>query len=167
MPVQLLSNLSEEDVVIGLTGDLLEKEKFPEMKLRLSQRVVMDCEGLRHISSYAIMQWSRWMKSFDPRQQFVFRNLPPRAVDILNLVDDFLPTECTIENFYVPYECQSCDHEELYLARRGKEYLETQAEKAAILRLPTEINCPKCKNGMTMGVWQSKFLRFLEKRSNK
>lgn len=167
MPVLLLTNLSQEDVIVGLSGDLLEKEKFPDMRLRLSQRVIMDCQGLKHISSYAILQWAKWMHSFDPRQQFVFRNLTPRAVDILNSVSGFLPEDFSVETFYVPYECQKCEHEELYLARRGKEFLETQNEKAAILRLPVELNCPQCKSSMIVGVWQNKFLSFLEKRTQK
>ena len=161
MPIQLISPDTAEDYIIEMSGDLGDDVEFPNKKFRLSQRIIFNCENLRHLSSFAMQKWSRWMKSQDTRQQFVFRMVPPRTIDIFNMIDGYLPDESIIESFYVPYECESCGHEELLLARRGREFVEALGHNAPKLLLPQEINCPKCKSGMKLGVWEAKFLRFL------
>jgi Zn ribbon nucleic-acid-binding protein len=158
----VIAGPADDDVNVKLSGNLDETTKFPNIKPRLSQRIVLDCQGLDHMSSYAAQQWALWMRSFDQRQQFVLRNLPPRTVDLINMVEDFLPKETTIETFYIPYECADCGYEELQLATRGRDFLEAQPGQAAVLRFAKEINCPKCKNVMNLGVWEHKYLRFLQ-----
>jgi anti-anti-sigma regulatory factor len=161
MAITIKSSLDAEDFLLELSGHLDESVEFPDVTLRLSQRVIIDCKTVSHINSYAAQMWSKWMKDKDPRQQFVFRNIPPRIVNKFNLIDGFLPSESTIESFYVPYECDNCEHEELVLAERGRDFIESQNENPAKLLLAEEINCPKCKSGMKLGIWETKYLRFL------
>lgn len=161
MPITLNSPDTAEDYILEVSGDLDESITLPTKKFRLSQRIIFNCEKAAHISSYAAQTWSRWMHTQDQRQQFVFRAVSPRIVDLFNLIEGFLPQEAVIESFYVPYECEACSHEELLLARRGREFIEALGDQPAKLLLPQEINCPKCKSGMKLGVWESKYLRFL------
>lgn len=151
-----------DDLTIELKGDIDENVVFPEQRVRLAQRIVFECRDLHHINSYGAQIWSKWMRAKDERQQFVFRHVPPRVVDLFNLIEGYLPLETVVESFFVPYECDNCHYEELLLARRGHEYIEAMNKQSAKLLLPTEINCPKCKHGMKLGVWESKYLRFLE-----
>lgn len=162
MPLHVVSKSSDEDLIIELSGDLDETVKFPQMKVRLSSRIIFNCRELGHMNSMGAQIWSKWMGGFDQRQQFVFREVPPRVIDMFNLVKGILPKESTIESFYVPYECNSCGNEENLLVIRGKDYVESMNGQKANLLFPTEINCSKCKNSMRLGVWESKFLRFLE-----
>jgi len=162
MSLELQFRPEGDDLLIELQGDIDEKVIFPQHKARLAQRIIFDCQNLHHINSYGAHIWSKWMKGHDQRQQFVFRHVPPRVVDLFNLVENYLPRESVVESFYVPYECETCHYEESLLAHRGREYIESINQNPAKLLLPQEINCPKCKHGMKLGVWESKYLRFLE-----
>ncbi len=166
MSIKLISPEFAEDYIIELSGDLDEKIGFPEKKFRLSQRIIFDCDNIKYMSSFAAQKWSSWMREQDPRQQFVFRLVRPRMVAIFNMIENYLPNESIVESFYIPYECESCSHEELLLVRRGREFVEALGDNSAKLLIPQEINCAKCKSGMKLGVWESKFLRFLDKVSN-
>lgn len=160
------STAGEADVELILADRIEDTDEFPKVQVRLAQRIVFDCRNLKFVSSYGAQKWSLWMRSFDPRQQFVFREVPERTVDIFNLLLNFLPANRTIESFYVPYQCDSCNHEDVLLARRGKEYIEAVDVNPAKVNVPENINCQACKGQMTLGVWKSKYFRFLDQNSN-
>ena len=124
MPIAELSQEGDEDYIIAFTDTVGDDVEFPTTQPKISSRIVFDCGELRHISSYAIQKWSRWMMNFNPRQQFVFRKLPERLVNLFNQVKGLLPKEYIIESFSVLYFCDSCGNEETYLAERGKDFLE-------------------------------------------
>lgn len=161
MPVVIKSKLDDEDFIIELSGHLDEGSSFPENKLRLYQRVIFECDQLVHVNSMATQAWARWMQSMPPEQQFVFRKMRPRIVHIFNIFSGFLPANAIVESFYMPYECDNCEHEELWLACRGQEYLEATKGNPVKLRFAKEINCTKCSGRMTLGFWEEKYLYFL------
>ncbi len=156
---------AESDIEIHLVDKLENAADFPSLQPRLAQRIVFECNDLKFVSSYGAQAWALWMQSFDARQQFVFRDVPERAIDIFNLIANFLPSEHVIESFYVPYQCDSCKYETTWLARRGKDYVEAVGDKPAKINMPPTLNCQACKNQMTIGVWGSKYFRFLEHQS--
>lgn len=161
MPVVLKSNEFEEDQVVELSGHLDETDKFPDLKTRLSQRVIFECEKLVHVSSAAAQTWVRWMRSKPSDQQYVFRFVKPRIMHLFNVFTGFLPQQTTMESFYLPYECEKCAHEEHWLAVRGRDYIESLGDKPARMQFAKEINCSKCKGRMTLGFWEDKYLQFL------
>jgi hypothetical protein len=154
-----------DDIEIQLSGSISTDADFPQLRARLSQRIVFDCDGLEVLTPVGATAWSHWMRAFDERQQFVFRFLHERVVRVFSQINGFLPRESTIESFYVPYQCESCNHEDELLARRGKEYIEAVGGHPARLNMPATLNCQHCKNQMNLGVWESKYFRFLEHES--
>jgi hypothetical protein len=165
MPTQLRSNPTDEEVIIELYGNFDESVTFPKDKFRLSQRIIFDCGGVEHINSHSIQTWMIWMRQFDSRQQFVFKNVPQRVVDIINMVDEFLPPESTVESFFIPYECEKCAHEEFILVHRGKEFIERTVKSKAKMMFTKELNCPKCKSAMKISVIEKKYFQFLNQPS--
>lgn len=161
MPIAIRSELTDEDFIIELSGHLDEGLHLPENKLRLYQRVVFECDQLMHVNSLATQIWAVWMRSMPNGQQFVFRKVRPRIIHIFNVFSGFLPPEAIVESFYMPYECEKCGYEILWLARRGNEYLEAVSGASAKLRFTKEINCTKCTGQMTLGFWEDKYLNFL------
>lgn len=164
MPTKLRSEPTDEDVLIELYGHFDESVTFPKAKFRLSQRILLDCGGIQHINSHSIQTWMIWMRQFDSRQQFVFKNVPQRVVDIINMVDEFLPLESTVESFYVPYECDKCAHEEFVLVHRGKEFIERTEKSPAKMLFAKELNCPQCKSAMKISVIEKKYFQFLNQQ---
>jgi hypothetical protein len=161
MPLVLKSNPQDEDVVIDVIGHIDESAVFPQLKPRLSQRIIMNCAHVTHVNSFASWTWTKWMRAFDEKQQFVFREVTPVVVSIFNVVEDFLPRETIVESLYVPYECANCGHEELFLAVRGRHYVEAMGNQPASLMLPPEINCTKCDGRAKSSVFESKYWKFL------
>lgn len=161
MSLIIKSGLTDEDFIIEMSGHLDEGSSFPTNKLRLYQRIIFECDQLVHVNSAAIQSWARWMKSMPGEQQFVFRKMRPRIIHIFNIFSGFLSDNAVVESFYIPYDCEKCDHEELWLAHRGQEYLEAMGSEPAQLRFTKEINCTKCKGRMTLGFWEDKYLYFL------
>jgi hypothetical protein len=161
MPVELKTTLLSEDVVLELTGYLDESVKFPNVSLRLSQRMIFECDGLVHVSSAAAQDWAKWIRHFSVDQQYVFRKVRPRVMHLFNVFTGFLPKHTVMESFYMPYECEKCGHEETWLAERGRDYLEAVGETPARVRFSKEINCSKCRGRMTLGFWEKIYLQFL------
>jgi hypothetical protein len=153
---------SGDDIELEMQGALEEGAQLPALKPRLAKRVVIDFEHVDKINPEGLRLLSIWFRGFDQRQQFVFRRVPQRVVDIFNQVRELLPLEHIIESFYVPYQCATCEHTEEWLARRGKDYVEAADGRPLKLNLPTTINCSTCKNLMKIEVWESKYFRFLE-----
>lgn len=168
MTIQIKSDPSDEDCVIELSGDFNGSVGFIEVNPRLSQRLILDCDKVGFIDSMAAQNWSAWLKSFDSRQQFCFRHVRPNLIRLFNSIFEYLPSETTVESFYVPYACERCESEEAILVRRGKEYVEGVGESLPKLLLPEEINCMSCKDGgMKLAVVESQYLRFLSSQKEK
>ena len=164
MTIDIKTPESADDFVIELSDDLNETMELPKIKFRLSQRIIFVCEGVRYINSEAIQIWTGWMNSLDERQQIVFEGVPPRIVDYFNMMEGFLPKATTVESFFVPYECEKCGHEELFLAHRGKDYVDSVGGNDAQINLPKILNCSMCKSGMEISVWEEKYLKFLKRK---
>jgi len=110
-------------------------------------------------------EWIRWLRKNDKRQQYVFRNCPRKIVEMMSYMPDFLPYDYTVESFYSPYECLSCGFEDLELSMRGKDFLEAQNGEPAQVKVPSELNCPKCTGKMEFAVVENVYLRFLDSES--
>ncbi|OFZ15938.1 MAG: hypothetical protein A2Z20_10800 [Bdellovibrionales bacterium RBG_16_40_8] len=161
MTIDIKTHKTADDVIIELSNDLSETMSLPNIKPLLSQRVIFECENIKYINSEAVQLWAHWLSKLDERIQIVFRKTPPRVVDYFNIIDGFLPTSATVESFFVPYECEKCEHVELYLAQRGKDYIDSSAGEAVQINLPKIINCPGCQGAMELGIWKEKYLKFL------
>ena len=154
-----------EDIQIKFTHHLDESVQFPVLKVRFSQQIIFDCHNLKTVSSYGLQKWITWMRSFDPRIQFVFSGCHSRIVDAFNSVAGFAPQETVVESFYLPFLCHHCGHEEEILLKRGKDYIETLEEKARFLA-PDMMNCPKCREPMEVAILEKKYLQFLHAKKD-
>ena len=150
-----------EDVILHLPITIDEQVDFPRERLHLRSRVIFDCAKTKFVNSVGASLWINWMRKNDRRQQYVFRNCPRKIVEMMNYMPDFLPVEYTVESFYAPYECLSCGFENLELNMRGKDFLESQGTESATIKVPSELNCPKCTGKMEFAVVENVYLRFL------
>jgi hypothetical protein len=170
MPLILKSQshdvLNSDDIELDLIGDLGHEVCLPRVHPRLSQRLVFDFGHLKRLSSSVTVQLATWWRQFDSRQQFVFRRLQPAFLNIVNQVDGFMPKETIVESVFVPYECENCESEELFLAERGVHYVEAIGDKPESVMLPHAINCNKCDGRSKISVFQSQYWKFLNPTSS-
>lgn len=138
---------------------------FEGLNPKLSDLVVWDCQAVERVNSVALANWIRCFRRLDPRQQYIFRGVPRRIVEIFNNVADFLPNFYRVESFNFPYSCEFCDHEEDEFLVRGKHYLEAQsATSHSVTRIAAQLNCPGCQGMMEPTVKPEVYLRFLTYR---
>lgn len=157
--------LPDEDLVVVLPSVLDESYEFRALNPRVSDLVVWDCQSVERVNSVGLSNWIQCFRNLDPRQQYVFRKVPRRIVEIFNNVCDFLPTFYRVESFYFPYSCEFCDHEEDEFFVRGKDYLEAQsATSHSVSRIPAQLNCPKCQGMMEPTMKPEVYMRFLSYR---
>ena len=154
-----------EDIVLHLPVTINEEIEFPKERPLLRSRIIFDCANTRLVNSMGASLWIEWMRRNDRRQQYVFRNCPRKVVEMMSYMPDFLPHEYTVESFFAPYECLDCGFEGIELALRGKDFLEAQGSEAPTVKVPTELNCPKCTGKMEFAVIENVYLRFLNSES--
>ena len=150
-----------EDIVLHLPITMNEEIEFPKERPRLRSRVIFDCANTRLVNSVGASIWIEWMRRNDRRQQYVFRNCPRKVVEMMSYMPDFLPQEYTVESFFAPYECLGCGYEGIELNLRGKDFLEAHSGGSPTVKVPSELNCPKCTGKMEFAVIENVYLRFL------
>lgn len=159
--MSLEADNTSEDVIIRFGPRLDESDHFPDIKVRLSQQVIFDCDKLINVSSAAMQNWILWMRRLDPRTQFVFTHCRRKVVDMINSTQGFWPPDAKVESFYFPFICENCEHEEEVLLVRGKDYIESVDGKPARFLATKTLNCGKCRETMEVAVLEDLFLQFL------
>lgn len=162
MPIKLENLLESEDCGLNVFGDVSEQEHFPYIKVKLSSRIILNFTKAGRLSEQGLVHWSEWIRSFDSRQQFVFRAVPARWMEIFQRTQGALPIDLVVESLYIPYVCDHCGAEENWLAVRGKHFVESHSGKTSRTIFPDSFNCEKCKGLMKFGPWEEKFLKFLD-----
>ena len=150
-----------DDFILTFPAILDEEITFPKERPRLSQRVIFECRYLEVVSSFSMSVWIRWMRNLHPETQFVFRHCHRKIIEMINAVEGFLFASAVVESFYMPYNCGHCDGEDEVLLTRGKEFVESVPGQKSRLLYPDQLNCPKCRNSMDVGVLENVYLRFL------
>lgn len=108
--------------VLVLTGTIDEDSRIKEIVVPASgPQLVLDLGGISHINSVGIRSWINWVKDISQGRKLIFRRCPRVIVMQMNMVGDFLPPGSTVESFYVPYYCETCDEESEVLFTVGKE----------------------------------------------
>lgn len=161
-----MTDNSSEDVIIRFGQRLDEFDHFPDIKVRLSQQVVFNCDQLTTVSSAAMQNWILWMRRQDPRVQFVFTHCRRKVVEMINAIQGFWPPDAKVESFYFPFICENCEHEEEILLERGKDYIESLDGQPARFLVTKTLNCGKCRETMEVAVIEKMYLQFLHYQRN-
>lgn len=136
-----LSGIMDEDMDLSSVSNLLEGT------------IVFDFKEVSSINSCGIRDWISFISPLS--QKIVYRNCPKIIIEQMNMVKGFLPEGSSIESFYAPFFCESCENEELVLLTPDK----IEARKA-----PTNIKCSNCgAEGMEFDALPQQYFHFLPK----
>jgi hypothetical protein len=152
-----------DDFIVKLPVIVDEETQFPQAVPKLSQRVIFECIDVDIVNSFAMHNWIVWMRKLHPDTQYVFRHCHRKVIEMMNAVEGFLFENAVVESFYLPYNCAECDGEDEILLTRGKEFVESVTGQKPRLLYPNQLNCPKCRNSMAVGILENVYLRFLER----
>jgi anti-anti-sigma regulatory factor len=155
---------SDGECKIQMEGFINENTDFEEIRLADAKIVILDLELVRSLNSMGLRNWVSWVKTFRAKAQIFFRKCPRPVVDQMNILQGFLPMGAIVESFFVPYCCKSCDHEENFLATRGKDFMEGTIDAKEGMFVPATRPCPVCGAQMEWDVIPVKYFSFLKYR---
>lgn len=102
---------TEDEVIFHLTGAINETMApfVLELKDKLKKIsfIQFNLDGIVSINSTGTKEWARLMAGCD-KVSVVLSNCPKVFIDQINAIKGFLPRNCKVRSFYVPYYCD--DH---------------------------------------------------------
>ena len=100
-----------EDVgerVLVLRGEISEKTTFAALLRRLTSVVALDLSEVRRVNSAGVLRWIEFLRRIPAGADVRLRRLSIPLARQMLLVPAMV-RRCTIESYYVPYECEECD----------------------------------------------------------
>jgi ribosomal protein S27E len=145
----------ERDGVFHLAGVLNEYADLSPL-LKEREPLLLNMAQVSRLNSIGIRNLLKFLSDWGPKR-FTYEACPSEFVDQINMIPALLGTKGNgaIKSLFVPYECESCEHEE--------DFLGTLQEYVAALKagaLPKR-KCPKCGN--MMAVLSDSFFVFLNR----
>ena len=110
---------------------------------------------MKSINSIGIRNWIHWVQEHKGLK-FIFKNCPVCIVEQINNVNGFLPSQATVESFYVPFYSEDTGEEKHILYSLNKDFQLGKTPK---------IKTIKDSEGhmMELDVYPQKYFKFLTK----
>ena len=129
--------ITEKFYKVHLAGWLSDNCILPEIKPAEGNdsTLFIKCDYLRGITSVGTRAWLLWLKMLGAAGFFRFEleNLHPQILMQASSVPGFIPTNGSINSFYLMYWCPATNEEREFKFVRGKDYATDQ------MRIPEEI----------------------------
>lgn len=100
------------------------------------ERVVFDFDGVRRITSFGILMWTRALEALQA-EYIAMARCRPSIVQQLNVVSNFVGP-CEVLSIYLPFACEPCDREFDVLWELADKHAH------AVRRSVPDEKCPKC-----------------------
>ncbi len=148
---------------VKIEGSIGEKADIFNIAPGDAKEIIIDFEKISYINSIGVKNWIFWMGRFPQNAIFRFKNCPSAIVNQVNMVKGFLPDKGTVESFSIPYFCETCSKEEIFIARRGVDFEFSKATESSWNKIPESRSCSKCGGEMEMDIVPEKYFAFLKK----
>lgn len=151
----VLISQQQSKKVVQIEGTIDEDFIFSKYPLTEVEEIEFHLGKLKNLNSCGIREWLKWFSTIK-NINTKFYKCPKVFVDQMNLVKGFLPENCVVESFYVPFFNEEAGVEMLVLFSNGKEYSNGD------VHFPIEI---KSEDGspMQLDVVASNYFKFLKR----
>ena len=153
MGLDVFSESHDQTIILRFVGAINEDSNLDKINVSGGRNIVMDVEGVDAINSFGSRNWCRWIKSVTETQIEII-NCNPLFIDYVNTMKDFIPANCLIRSFIVPYYCEKCDCQTL----RKFESRDICNDNG---KIPEDIPCEKCSTEAGADITLPRFLKFL------
>lgn len=154
-------NRTPTNLVVQLSGPIGETTALFNVPMAGLKEIILDLNDMTFINSIGIKQWIFWTLKIPSDCVVRMQNCPFVIGTQASIVVGFAKPNMKLESLKVPYACDSCSTEQLYLAHINKDYFYAVGEKKAEVLLPESIPCPKCKQPMEQDFILDKTFKFL------
>ncbi len=152
-----------EHLTLTISGIIDEHAVFPPVNTNKFKQITVDLNGIKAITSPGIRDWLFWIKPIAAVSQLAMTNVTKEMIFQVSIVQGFLPSEATVQSFYVPFFCDSCDREESILFNVGKDILIQNGDYKIQFDLKAKKLCDKQNCTMEIDAFEAKYFQFLKK----
>lgn len=129
-------NISNGKAIIDLKGMMDEDMDLSKAAQVNELGFVFNFDGVTGINSCGIRDWIEFLNKLSDADTITYENCPQVIIEQMNMVKGFIPDKASIQSFYAPFFCESCDHEEKVLLR---------TEEIVNGEPPKDLACSKCQ----------------------
>ena len=149
--LQINKQILQDELNVELIGAIDEDAEFKEL-LGLEQRQIsFDFNQVNMINSCGIREWIKFLEKIPESTRVTYNNCPQIIIEQINMVHGFFRQGASINSFYAPYFCESCDKEvKVHLT----------ADKVKNRKAP-KMECPRCGSDMEFDAIESQYFSFL------
>ncbi len=97
-----------DTTIYSLSGNIDDNSDFSVIE-PTSPNLVLDFQNVSSVNSYGIKKWAVLLTSLESKN-VSYRNIPTILVEQINIINH-LRRGVTLESFYLPFGCESCDIE--------------------------------------------------------
>lgn len=119
-PFKMKTSMDDKTTYVEVGGAIDETAQFTEVQL--SEKVVINLEGVNFINSAGTRSWCLWLQRFRGPVQITMVRCPVIMVKSFSSVKSFLTERCTIESFYVPFYSENTGERKDFLAVKGTHF---------------------------------------------
>lgn len=149
----ITSNEDANHFTIHIAGLINESFLQKSLQIPLNKTVVIDFSEVTGINSLGIRHWIQWLRTY-AKSKYIFRSCPHCVVDQMNSVVGFIPDQCTVESFFVPYYSEESGEELQVLYQRNTDYFDHKTVT------PKEVKDSAGKK-MELDIYPQKYFKFL------
>lgn len=152
MSEKLLINnrITGDEAHISLEGVIDEDANFDKIKSLKMNQFIFDFNNVSMINSCGIREWIKYLQEIESAK-VSYINCPQIIIEQVNMVHGFIRQGITVESFYAPYFCTSCD--------TGKKILLKNSE--VINMKPPTKTCNTCSSELEFDAIAKQYFSFL------
>lgn len=148
------------ELTCELSGAIDEDATFPTID-QIPTTLVLDLKGVRSINSCGIREWVRWLTPIAKKAKISFVHCPKVIVDQMNMVEGFLPGNCIVDSFFVPYYCEETDDDAQVLMVRGRDYEMNENRRPGKMSIRSTLTIDGKRGTYEIDIIESKYFKFL------
>lgn len=139
------TNRTGAQLSVSLEGAIGESTPLFTLPLEGTKEITLDLGKVTYINSIGVRQWIIWTLKIPRDCTVKMMDCPFVFASQASMVVGFLTKNMTIESLRLPYACESCGFEHIYLAMRGVDFEYSASGMPPKVSTPDQLECPKCK----------------------
>lgn len=106
--LNISNRITGDEAFIVLEGTIDEDANFDKISSLALKKYVFDFNKVSMINSCGIREWIKYLKDIEGAE-IIYQNCPQIIIEQVNMVHGFIKKGVTVESFYAPYFCETCD----------------------------------------------------------
>ena len=144
-----------KDNVVEISGEIDEFFPFDELFNEPPEEFYIDTSKVTRLNSVGIREWVQ--KTMKLTSKFHLINTCPEMVIACSQITQMLGENGVMDSFYLSFDCDDCEHEQLVFFKVGKDIQRGQES----YQEPDPVPCPECEGSMCFSYGAEIFSSFL------